>query len=123
MISDSRHRLDQIDAAEARVIGDVAANLAYSLTDRAAQPDASHRGELLVQANAAVNLAISWRTYAAMWEADNFVEPPTPPETRAVKANGAYEVSLPAHVASLAECLGGQPVDIAYRPRPTGGAS
>lgn len=121
-MTDSRHRLDQIDAAEARVIGDVAANLAYSLTDRAAQPDIA-RGELLEQANAAVNLAISWRTYAAMWEADQYVEPPAEPEAPAVKANGAYEVSRPEHVASLAECLGWQPVDIAYRPRPAGGAS
>lgn len=121
-MTDPRHRLDQIDAAEARVIGDVAANLAYSLTDRAAQPDIV-RGELLEQANAAVNLAISWRTYAAMWEADQYVEPQTEPEARSVKANGTYEVSLPAHVASLAECLGGQPVDIAYRTRPAGGTS
>lgn len=117
MISDPRHRLDQIDAAEARVIGDVAANLAYSLTDRAAQPDASHRGELLEQANAAVNLAISWRTYAAMWEADQYVEPPTPPEAPVVKAKGTYEVHRPEHVAALADCLDDQPVDIAYRPR------
>ncbi|ETT24972.1 hypothetical protein RAJCM14343_1226 [Rhodococcus aetherivorans] len=116
-MTDPRHRLDQIDACEARMIGDIASELAYALTDQAAQPNAASRGELLTQANAAVNLAISWRTYAAMWEADNFVEPPTPPETLAMKANGTYEVHRPEHVAGLVECLDDQPVDIAYRPR------
>ncbi|WP_186455317.1 hypothetical protein, partial [Rhodococcus rhodochrous] len=106
---DDRHHLDQVDAFEARRMSDTAANLAVSLT-YASDEQANARGERLAQANAAVNLAISWRTLAAMCEADDLATEPA--------ASGRYEVSTPEQLERLARILrpDGIPVDIAYRP-------
>ncbi|APE09734.1 hypothetical protein [Rhodococcus sp. 2G] len=122
---DDRHRLDQVDGIEARTISDVAANLAVSLTLQADEHD-NARGERLTQANAAVNLAISWRTFAAMYDADQELRAERdelPRDQRAEDiARGVYEVPTLEHLVALARTIAKDPaaadvpIDIAYRP-------
>ena len=122
---DDRHHLDQVDGFEARKVSDTAANLAVSLT-YSADEQANARGERLAQANAAVNLAISWRTFAAMYDADQELRAERDELLRDQRAEntarGVYKVTTLEHFAALARAIATNPamydvpIDIAYRP-------
>ncbi|WP_198387716.1 hypothetical protein [Rhodococcus pyridinivorans] len=118
---DDRHRLDQVDSVEARSVADTVANLAVSLT-YAAEENTDFRGERLAQANAAVNLAILWRTYAAMHEADEQLPDRTQAGTK--PARGSVEVGRLQDLITLASDIATDPkrvnvpIDFAYRPDP-----